>query len=1173
MRLSCNESTTGRLAVVVALLFFSLGGFYALAAVGGATAASVNLKTATGEIQPARSVYTNVDPVGKDDIFAIYEGEAPEPRVADFANGGLRASNCFPMGGFQDIPTSRTTLFHGNVFTTEIASVLNEIRVELQFAGTKTITFAVYRQQVGTEENDYDLIWSMAEVDFASTSATSGQWYSTGEISPPISITPREDLLGNPIPTKFAVAVGWNESGIYYGRNSPTVNYPVPWGVGELEGLWLDLGQNPIPVPDPYSISSIYPQRTISMDLCFKAPGGACCLTTGECLNDVTEDTCLDTYDGTFLGTYSICEMSECEPIGACCYGNGICDVVTEQACADSNGIYKGDGVQCDADPAPCNPDHGACCRYDGSCDESGNEFDCENDPNLDTPGSWKGYHVSCGSSTGECLPMGACCDDSDCEDTTEDDCPLCMITTDGPCPSDMLTGNSWIKGQPCIHDSCDGELGACCINGECEITVPLACSDQGGVFTPAGTNGWQACDVFLSTNSCPADQSGACCLDSGACVKTADATECANQSGEFQGLGITCSDFICAVGACCYDDAGTTECAQVRPMICVDTNGLYSGEYRGPGTLCRDECQEIGACCLATGCDDTLTKAQCEAVYGEYLGNETTCSPDACDFGACCYSDMGTNACIETVKALCEDPYGVDGRFSGVGTTCPADCIPLGACCNYDGSCTIETPAGCAAVGGVYHGDGTDCVGRVCDTYGACCVSISSSSSACYDMLESDCASVAGYFQAGLHCEDHNSCKPGTCCELDGTCSETTKLECAQIEYAIFDESITSCGLATCEPRGACCLEDRSCAILTSNGCANSNGVYRGDATLCEADTCEWSACCVLSACTDMLTDQCTSAGGAPAPIGVMCDSGACDAGACCYTVGSYNLCENVTYRFECEDDVPPVKNGTFLGVGTVCTIDESCDMGSCCEMDGSCEEVYRGACEVSTTAIFTDGGNCSPNVCEIRGACCESGTCSEGTEADCIAVGGIFGNPGQLCSAGICDEGACCTGTNGELCEVITELECSTMAGSSYGGAGTICDRHCYCNAAYPGIAVGDYDGDGDVDLNDSSACSACMAASPQSDKCKCAFDFDLDGIIDTDDWADFVCVYDYPYMNSADYDGDGDTDLMDFAYFQDCFSDTPMTDACRCAFDSNKDGTLDLVDYADFISHMDR
>ena len=1122
MRLSCNESTTGRLAVVVALLFFALGGFYAIAAVGGATVESASLKTATGEIKPARSVYTNVDPVGKDDIFAIYEGEAPKPQVADFASGGLRASNCFPMGGFQNIPTSRTTLLQGNVFTTEVASVLNEIRVELQFAGTKTITFAVYRQQVGTEENDYDLIWSMEEVEFASTSATSGQWYSTGDIFPPISITPREDLLGNPIPTKFAVAVGWNESGIYYGRNDPTISYPVPWGVGELEGLWLDLGQNPIPLPNPYSLSSIYPQRTISMDLCFKAPGGACCLTTGECLNDVTEDTCLDIYGGSYLGNYSICEMSECEPIGACCYGNGICDVVTEQACIDSNGAYKGDGVQCDADPAPCNPEHGACCRYDGSCDESGNEFDCENDPDLDTPGIWKGYHVSCGSPTGECLPMGACCDGANCEDTTEADCPLCMITTNGPCPPDMLTGNTWIEGQPCIHDSCDGELGACCINGECEITVPLACSDQGGIFAPAGTNGWQACDVFLSTNSCPPDQSGACCLDSGACVETADATKCANQSGEFQGLGIACSDFICAAGACCYDDAGTTECVEARPMICVDTNGPYAGEYRGPGTLCRDECQEIGACCLATGCDDTLTRVQCEAVYGEYLGNETTCSPDACDFGACCYSDMGTNACIETVKALCEDPYGLDGRFSGVGTTCPADCIPLGACCNYDGSCTIETPAGCAAVGGVYHGDGTDCVGRDCDTNGACCVDLGPGVD-CYDAItKSDCASESGDFYAGLYCIE-DSCDEGACCEMDGTCSDITRLACAQIENSIFHESI-SCSTASCIERGACCLEDRSCVILTSNGCKSSNGVYRGDATLCEADTCEWSACCGLPTCDNMLIDQCESAGGTPAPVGQMCDSGACDVGACCYKPGPFpTVCSN-GFQFRCTG---PVRDGTFLGAGTVCSVDESCDMGSCCEMDGSCEEVYRGACEVSTTAIFTDGGSCSSNDCEIRGACCESGSCSEKTEEDCITAGGTY-----LGDVLACDVPPC---------------------------------------ACYPDISPGDYDGDGDVDAQDYGYFQGCVGVVP-SDECLCAFDANGDGVIDNSvDYPAFVCLLDYPEKKPADFDGDGDTDLRDFAELQKCFG-APLTDACRCAFDTDENGVINLADFESFILYME-
>ncbi|NOX59181.1 MAG: multicopper oxidase family protein [Planctomycetes bacterium] len=53
---------------------------------------------------------------------------------------------------------------------------------------------------------------------------------------------------------------------------------------------------------------------------------------------------------------------------GACCQGNGVCQLETMADCALQGNAYKGDGTSCT--PSPCGPILGACCLNDGSCSE-----------------------------------------------------------------------------------------------------------------------------------------------------------------------------------------------------------------------------------------------------------------------------------------------------------------------------------------------------------------------------------------------------------------------------------------------------------------------------------------------------------------------------------------------------------------------------------------------------------------------------------------------------------------------------------------------------------------------------------------------------------------------------------------------------------------------------------
>ncbi|MFQ5805796.1 MAG: hypothetical protein ACE5I3_05030 [Phycisphaerae bacterium] len=54
--------------------------------------------------------------------------------------------------------------------------------------------------------------------------------------------------------------------------------------------------------------------------------------------------------------------------LGACCYPDGTCEVLTADECSATDGEYQGDFTTCD--PNPCPPPEGACCLQDGTCQE-----------------------------------------------------------------------------------------------------------------------------------------------------------------------------------------------------------------------------------------------------------------------------------------------------------------------------------------------------------------------------------------------------------------------------------------------------------------------------------------------------------------------------------------------------------------------------------------------------------------------------------------------------------------------------------------------------------------------------------------------------------------------------------------------------------------------------------
>ena len=107
--------------------------------------------------------------------------------------------------------------------------------------------------------------------------------------------------------------------------------------------------------------------------------------------NFAAEDSvCVATKSGPDIDTALICGPSPgcTEPVGACCFSDGSCLVLSGADCVTQGGDYQGDGTVCD--PNPCGQVVGACCFSDGSCLVL-SEADC-----MAQGGDYQGDGTSC---------------------------------------------------------------------------------------------------------------------------------------------------------------------------------------------------------------------------------------------------------------------------------------------------------------------------------------------------------------------------------------------------------------------------------------------------------------------------------------------------------------------------------------------------------------------------------------------------------------------------------------------------------------------------------------------------------------------------------------------------------------------------------------------------------
>ncbi len=371
------------------------------------------------------------------------------------------------------------------------------------------------------------------------------------------------------------------------------------------------------------------------------------------------------------------------------------------------------------------------------------------------------------------------------------------------------------------------------------------------------------------------------------------------------------------------------------------------------------------------------------------------------------------------------------------------------GACCLPTG-CQIKTASQCAAMGGSYRGNNTNCNSPgICD---------------------------------------------GACCFSDGSCTQTTQSNCTN-QGGTFGGVLTPCSASLC--RGACCLPDGTCAnSQTPSQCASVGGAYKGNGTNCAGVTCNGACCANGGACTNKTQSQCDASGGVWNGPSTSCASFSCPvSGACCLPDGS---CQDGQTAAQCQ-----AQGGVYKGDNTTCASNPC--VGACC-FAGSCLNLSKSDCTQISGAVWQGpayqcgAGNSCPS-----GACClPLGDCiASSTPASCAAQNGVF-HSGQSCAQANCPVpiGACCFNNGTSCIGGLTPQQCALISGSQWKGVNSQCGSSC-CPPP-----KGDMNGDLVLNGADVQRFVKALLGSPVGqDVCK--GDFNSNGILDTGDVPGFVGV----------------------------------------------------------------
>ena len=328
-----------------------------------------------------------------------------------------------------------------------------------------------------------------------------------------------------------------------------------------------------------------------------------------------------------------------------------------------------------------------------------------------------------------------------------------------------------------------------------------------------------------------------------------------------------------------------------------------------------------------------------------------------------------------------CGGPAGNDYVMT---VTC--DPVPLGACCDLYGNCTPDqSEVACTTAGGIWQGDGTVCDPNPCVAYiGACCFQ---DGSCVPDLSEPDCIAAGGIYQG-----DGTVCVPNPC----------VPFYCDVCYSDLDDDWITNVTFNTINndtvAEGAPCSYGDYTGMSTTvaRGSTHTLSVTFQSGTYTEYVKAwfDWNQDYVF----DVVTEEYFIGSGAsttvslPITIPIGAALGATRMRVVeDYGSAAFGPCED-TYYGEAED--------------YTVVIEEAPPIGACCDGPVCIPDMTEADCIALPGVYQGDGSTCTPiNPCV--GACCHwpSGACTEDTEADCIASGdGTFYGYGTTCATTVC-------------------------------------------------------------------------------------------------------------------------------------------------------------------------
>jgi hypothetical protein len=689
-----------------------------------------------------------------------------------------------------------------------------------------------------------------------------------------------------------------------------------------LEGIWL--GQNTSCDNKPCS------------------PKGACC-SFNKCISDITEEECLNYYQGEYLGNYSICTDTPCGSSfnGACCV-DGVCSLKTSSECATLRGSFLGVGTNCSGDGV-CDL-LGACCE-NNTCSDRIKSEDCD--------GTWYSEIL--------------CSDLSVCE--TE------RISADG---LKMVT--------ECECERNDGIW----IDGDCSsVEDPdISCSKE----TPQG----ETIDIR---------EKYACCYmsDLGAelCEDVCTITECyQRESSVFPGvdyygtIGKKCDEIICelgqgCVGACCglFDGSDVWDCVQLTMGQCMSwmLDGVHDPDtvcWHGCDTPCADGGQAAcpgmdgeggcyGACCLeleqnlgliSLSLDKSLSigsNADDIIRWSEKLINKMIQVIDP---------DRGIYFSVDLWSGVINDKYEpvLHAWWNLLPPWINDEYLPLWYNTDYLNPIQLHHSYD---IDDAYHTGGTKSI--------AIFFSDGAPNSDDYIQWMDDNDPQTTYITIGFGVEEGSVAEV----RLKELANRTggsyhAALNIEQLD-SIIDSILADGGMLNCMLMSQTECEDVHGGVFNKNQLCesspspcNTTGFYGNETGN------EKAACCYSSdsnvKCINTTERDCYSRStdanwhGHDPNNRILCEGINCGAGACCnYNCKMGNCCNNISEKFQCESG--------WMGYGTSCQ-SSNCGSGSRAEIVGACCNKINGDCIMTVSSnceeryqMFWSGRSCDAVSCPV--------------------------------------------------------------------------------------------------------------------------------------------------------------------------------------------------------------